>query len=297
MNGVINLLKPPGMSSSDAVVHVRKLLGIKKIGHAGTLDPLASGVLILCLNKATRLSDYYMSRNKTYNCGMVLGIETDTLDGDGEIINRSSNLPDANEIFEAFKKFKGKLFQEPPMYSAIKYKGRKLYELARKGQTVDVKSREIEIFSSDILRYNEPDELVFEVVSSKGTYIRSLVRDIGRELSCGAYLNHLVRTASGSFKLEDSVTFKDIENARDNNNLEDIIIPMDRDLDEMDSLVIEKDMFLRLKNGNLVHEKHIINEYNKSSESEFYRIYCDDIFIGLAYIDELNRIRMRKVLV
>jgi tRNA pseudouridine synthase B (EC 4.2.1.70) len=159
LNGVINVLKPPGMTSSDVVVTMRKKLNIKKVGHTGTLDPAAAGVLPICIGKATKLAEYITSERKIYRAEMVLGIETDTLDADGRVIARSANLPSIQEIQEVFDQYQGIIKQKPPIYSAIKHKGKRLYELAREGQNVDISSREVVIYKNRIIQFIYPNRV------------------------------------------------------------------------------------------------------------------------------------------
>ncbi len=209
-SGFLNVDKPLHYTSHDIVALLRRryreLTGAKKVGHAGTLDPLASGVLILCLGKATRLSEYVMPGRKSYRASLTLGQTSSTYDSGGEItesraVSRDIKLAD---IKAAISPFIGEILQVPPMYSAIKVKGRKLYELARRGQSIEREPRPVRIDSIKVLRWNDPI-LELEVICSAGTYIRSLAQDLGQALGVGAYLSGLQRRASGQFRLEDSV--------------------------------------------------------------------------------------------
>ncbi len=203
LNGFLNIDKPLGMTSHDVVYRVRRLVGKStKVGHAGTLDPLATGVLIVCVGAATRLSDYAMHAQKNYLAQVMLGVETTTYDGEGEIIQQMdvSHLTEG-DIQTALIPFIGKIQQIPPMYSAIKQGGKKLYDLARSGVTVEREPRNVEIFSLD-LRVWEPPVATLQVVCSAGTYIRSLAHDLGSALQVGGSLSGLRRTASGIFTLE-----------------------------------------------------------------------------------------------
>lgn len=297
MDGIINVLKPPGMTSSDVVVYLRRLLGIKKIGHAGTLDPGAAGVLVVCLGKATRISDYIMKANKTYRGGLVLGTQTDTLDADGHILDENVDFPDLLSIEKAFEVYQGKIMQKPPMYSAIKHRGKRLYELARQGQEVEVAPREIEIFENRILAYIPPKEVFFQVTCTKGTYIRSLARDIGESLGCGAYLSYLVRTSSGDFKIEHSHTLQEIKRGYEDQSMDGILIPMDRALAEFESVLLRDDGFSKAINGNIIKEDLVLSNIGTIEKEQLLRVYCRDQFIGLGYINANDTIRMRKVLV
>lgn len=297
MNGVINVLKPPGMTSSDVVVYLRRLLNIKKVGHAGTLDPAAAGVLILCLGKATKIADYIMESNKTYRGGLVLGIETDTLDADGQIVNRNSNYPNLLSIEEGFQNYQGKLSQMPPMYSARKYRGKRLYELARQGKKVDLPPREIEIFENKILGYYPPDQVFFEVKCTKGTYIRSLVRDIGENLGCGAYLSFLIRISSGIFTIDNSFSLQEIKEGLSEGGMDRFLIPMDSALCKFKAITIADKFLTRAINGNILEMNSVISKLEGIPKGQLLRIYCQDRFLGLGYINEDNRIQMRKVLI
>ena len=206
--GFLNIDKPSGMTSHDVVARVRRQLKIKKVGHAGTLDPMATGVLVLCMGAATRLSEYVMHGIKQYRAQVRLGITTDTYDAEGEIVTEqeSSHITSA-AIEKALIGFRGDIQQMPPMYSAIKQKGKKLYELARAGQTVEREPRSVRIDSLEIVRWSPP-ECTLDVTCSAGTYIRSLAYDLGETLGVGAHLTGLTRTASGNFHLGDSVTLE-----------------------------------------------------------------------------------------
>lgn len=203
--GFLNVDKPLGMTSHDVVAKVRRAAGIKKIGHAGTLDPLATGVLILCVGGATRLSDYVMHGTKRYRARVRLGQVTDTYDAEGEVIQeRDVSQVTQADIRQALGTFLGEIEQVPPMYSAIKRGGKKLYELARAGETVEREARKVRIDALEIVDW-QPPEYTLEVTCSAGTYIRSLAYDVGETLGVGAHLAGLVRMASGVFTLENAV--------------------------------------------------------------------------------------------
>lgn len=199
MDGILIVNKPQGWTSHDVVAFVRRRFGIKKCGHAGTLDPMATGVLVVLLGKLTKSQTLHMSGDKEYDATLTLGAVSDTLDASGKISTSGASVDfSPDRIGEVFKKFSGDLEQDVPMYSAAKRNGRKLYELARKGITVAVEPKKVTIKKIDIRNISLP-EISFSVVCSKGTYIRQLASDIGRELGCGAYLSRLVRTRSGEF--------------------------------------------------------------------------------------------------
>lgn len=205
-NGILNIDKPQGITSHDVVDIVRKIFPGIKVGHTGTLDPIATGVLPICIGKATKLSDELLSENKVYKVKMLLGVETDTYDITGKIVFANTLNKDEIYIKERIKRFIGKSSQIPPIYSAIKIKGKKAYEYARNGENVSLKPREIEIFNIDDIDVNLRKRQVSFVVScTKGTYIRSLVHDIGIKLGCGATMIELKRLKTGDFDINDSI--------------------------------------------------------------------------------------------
>jgi len=205
-NGILNIDKPQGITSHDVVDIVRKIFPGIKVGHTGTLDPIATGVLPICIGKATKLSDELLSENKVYKVKMLLGVETDTYDITGKIVFANTLNEDEIYIKERIKRFIGKSSQIPPIYSAIKIKGKKAYEYARNGENVSLKPREIEIFNIDDIDVNLRKRQVSFVVScTKGTYIRSLVHDIGIKLGCGATMIELKRLKTGDFDINDSI--------------------------------------------------------------------------------------------
>lgn len=212
LDGILNLNKPRGMTSHDAIALVRKISGQKRVGHAGTLDPLASGVLLLCLGQATRVAEYLMASDKVYDARIRLGITTDTYDAEGRITDQAEVRVTRAEVEQELSHFVGPLQQTPPMYSAIKHKGTALYRLARQGQTVVRMPRRVEIYALELVKW-APPELQVRVHCSKGTYIRSLAHDLGQRLGCGAHLADLVRVASGVFRIEQSLTLDEVQRA------------------------------------------------------------------------------------
>lgn len=210
MNGVVNLYKPPGITSHDAVSFVRRTLGTRRVGHTGTLDPAAEGVLPICIGCATRAADFLQSQQKGYRAVMKLGLVTNTQDDTGEVLFKSDAMVSEEEIRRAVLGFVGEIGQVPPMFSAVKQNGVKLYQLARKGVEVAREARQVTIYGINILSIQK-NEVVMEVSCSKGTYIRTLCHDIGAALGCGACMGKLVRTQSGRFFIENSVSFADFE--------------------------------------------------------------------------------------
>lgn len=210
MNGILLIDKPKGLTSHDVVYRARRVLGQKKIGHAGTLDPMATGVLVLLVGKATRLSDYLLNKDKRYRAGILLGCETDTYDLEGKVLRECSPQVSKQQLLEVLGRFEGEIEQIPPMYSALKQNGQKLYELARKGVEVERKGRKVCIQSLSLLSF-EGAKAVVEVCCSKGTYIRSFAHDVGEALGCGACLFSLRRTASGRFTEDMTVSLEQLE--------------------------------------------------------------------------------------
>lgn len=212
MNGVLVVDKPQGMTSHDVVDFIRKGFSLKKVGHAGTLDPMATGVLIILIGKDTKSSSLFMADDKEYDATLVLGAESDTGDAWGKVKSSGKSTDfTQNDIEKVFKKFLGTIEQLPPMYSSVKFKGQKLYELARKGLNVKMEPRKVFIKDIEILTISLP-EISFKLTCSKGTYVRQLCIDIGRTLGCGAYLSQLRRTRSGRFIIDEALAIDELKN-------------------------------------------------------------------------------------
>ncbi len=285
MNGIIIVNKPLGRTSHDIVHIMRKLTGIKKIGHTGTLDPMATGVLPVCIGNATRVADMLTLSDKRYRAELILGMTTDTQDADGEVITECAVTCTENEIRAAVMSFVGEIEQIPPMYSAIKQNGKKLYELARKGIEVERKSRRVTINSIDILEI-DGERVTIDVSCSKGTYIRTLCEDIGMKLHVGAYMNTLERTKTGPFSIEESYTVKEIETLCANGNLEDILIPADRMFEEYPKIKLNPKQVKSVTNG-------VRMSYN-GAEGQSYRVYDDKgKFLCISKIED-GRLRLEK---
>ncbi|MDQ5984681.1 MAG: tRNA pseudouridine synthase B [Syntrophus sp. SKADARSKE-3] len=242
MNGLVIVDKPAGMTSHDVVSIVKKTLGVKKAGHTGTLDPLATGVLPICLNEATKLAQFLTSDTKEYRATMFLGVETDTLDIEGQVLSRKTPNSDAGHIERVLAGFIGKTVQRPPAYSAVKYKGKALYKWARKGVVVDSPSRHVEIFRLDVEDVSLP-YVTFTISCSAGTYIRSICDDAGRVLGCGACLAALRRLRSGDFHIDKAVPPRDAEALRNG------MITMTGAVSHLSGLTISGHWAKRLKDG------------------------------------------------
>ena len=249
MNGVLNVYKEQGFTSHDVVAKLRGILKTKKIGHTGTLDPDAVGVLPVCIGKATKLCDLITDWGKTYEAVMLLGTTTDTLDISGKIVAQSEVNVSEVDVLKACNEFIGEYEQIPPMYSALKHNGQKLYELARAGQVIERQPRPVTIHSIQI-RSTDLPRVTFDVSCSKGTYIRSLCRDIGEKLGCGAVMEKLVRTEVKGFTIEESLTLDEVEKARDDGTLMQHILTTDKLMPNIPELHIAEKGVKLLANGN-----------------------------------------------
>ncbi|MCB2288350.1 tRNA pseudouridine(55) synthase TruB [Clostridium sp. CS001] len=275
MNGIINIYKPTGITSFDVVRMVRKISNVKKVGHAGTLDPEASGVLPVCIGKATKAIDYIMGDFKIYETELKLGVITDTYDKEGKILKESDVNSSEEEIIQAINSFVGEIKQVPPMYSALKVNGKKLYELARAGIEIERQARPITIYQIDISSINIPF-VKFKVKCSKGTYIRSLCYDIGELLNCGGMMWNLQRIATGQFHLEDTINIEDLNTENINENL----MPIEKIFQGNTKITIEDRFVKFLLNGVVVKDKALVSKFQ---EDLIYSIYNNDNnFIGIA---------------
>lgn len=250
MDGILNINKPSGPTSHDIVARVRKATGTKRVGHAGTLDPIATGVLVVCLGNATRIVEYLMDWRKSYRATAVFGAETDTEDATGEVIKETDCSHLSREQVEGFiPRFTGEILQTPPMVSAVHHEGKRLYELARAGEVVERAPRRIEIYSLNLVDFvsGKQPSAVLDVECSKGTYIRTLCADIGKALDCGAYMSALTRTAVGRFKVEDAVSIETIEQSPD--RLPEILLPIDEALADTPEVHVSDEDAHRIANG------------------------------------------------
>lgn len=286
IDGIINVYKEQGYTSFDVVAKLRGILKQKKIGHTGTLDPMAEGVLMVCLGKATKLVDMLTSATKEYRAVMKLGVTTDTEDITGNVLSEDSVEVTEAEIIDTINSFVGEYNQIPPMYSAIKINGKKLYEYARKGIEVERKERPVIIYSiSDIIIIK--DEVRFDVHCSKGTYIRSLCRDIGDKLGCGATLKALKRSEVHGFSINESLKLGDIERLKDSGQLGNYILPIDILLTDYKSFYIKDSYRKYLLNGNKLSTNHICSSNSNSDkpedlkDDEIVKIYSDEEFLAL----------------
>ncbi len=249
INGILNIDKPAGMTSHDVVAIIRKASGESRVGHAGTLDPMATGVLLICIGQATRVVEFLTDHDKRYHARVHLGVETDTYDATGTVVAESPVSATGAQIEAALSSLSGKIAQQPPAFSAIKQNGVPLYRLARQGIQVETEPREVEIYSITTTQIAPPD-LEFDVHCSKGTYIRSLAHDLGAKLGCGAHLTALTRTASGHFALDNSISLDRAREALANNFIGQYLSPLDEALLQFEAIVVEPGIVKRVQQGN-----------------------------------------------
>jgi tRNA pseudouridine55 synthase len=288
MNGILNILKPTGMTSHDVVNSVRRILGIKKVGHAGTLDPNVAGVLVICVGKGTKFSEILMNGDKEYICELVLGKSTDTQDSYGKSLEeRDVPVITEQDILRILDKFQGEYTQIPPAYSAVKHNGRKLYEYARENIIVEKPGKLVNIKQIKLIEFKD-NRIMLKVNCSKGTYMRTLCHDIGKELGTLGYMGILVRTEAKGLKLQDSITLDELKFFMDNNEMDKCLIRFDT-IYPLQKVVVDDYYYDKLVNGNEIDFdiSHIIEE-------KFY-IYCKDTLIGIGHkLDD--KIKIDKLL-
>lgn len=251
MNSLLILDKPQGLSSHSAVHRLRKMTGEERVGHAGTLDPMATGVLLILLGSAVRLSEWIVAHDKKYRATVKLGVETDTYDATGNVTTTRVVNVSENEIVAALGNFVGKQNQIPPAHSAIQIQGKRAYKLARQGVEIEMQPRAIEIFSIEHVTI-ENDLVAFDVHCSKGTYIRSLAHDLGAKLGAGAHLAALRRTASGTFSLAQSLTLEQVGDAVTRGELEKYLLPMDLAIPQFDAVYLNQTETRAIRNGQFI---------------------------------------------
>ena len=282
MDGILVIRKEKGYTSHDVVAKLRGILHMKKIGHTGTLDPAAEGVLPVALGRGTRLVELLTEKEKTYEAVLRLGVSTDTQDMTGTILSEKPVTVTEEEVRETVASFVGEQMQVPPMYSAIKINGKKLYELARQGKEVERKARKVTIYEIKVLSIDfSENEFTMEVSCSKGTYIRTLCKDIGEFLGCGAAMKTLVRTRVSEFFLEQALTLGQIEQAVKEGKIQDYLIPIDAMFSDLKDCVVSDEALRLLLNGNCIAKKDTSYQMPKdkeqvrmySMENEFYAIY------------------------
>jgi len=281
ISGILIVDKSAGISSAKVVARVKKLLKARKAGHTGTLDPFATGVLVCCINRATKLSRFFLHGEKKYEAILHLGIETDTQDSTGKVTNTYNNIEFSEKtIRSVFKQFEGTITQLPPVYSALKYKGIPLYKHARKNKPVQKPARRVSILSLEILEINLP-AIRFEVSCSAGTYIRTLCADIGEALGCGGHLKELRRTESSGFTIKDAATLEALEKSALSEDLSDRIISMSNVLKDMPEHVADKTLAQKIMHGNIMTKNDFLPEKGNLEEGFIKIVDADNSLIAI----------------
>lgn len=295
MTGIICINKDKDITSFGAVAKVRAITREKKAGHTGTLDPMATGVLPVLLGGATRFLDYLPDSDKGYRAGFVLGETTDTLDITGNVTGEYEVNVTEQDVFSVLEKFRGVISQIPPMYSAVSVDGKRLYDLARQGIEIDRRARQVEIKKLELVGFCD-GEYIIDVVCSKGTYIRTLIDDIGRELGCGAVMTRLTRTLAMGFTLDDCVTLEQLQKHRNNGmSFDDIVMDIEKMLEPYDSVFVSAAQAKRFSNGGALAADRI----KKKLSDGIYRVYSpDSLFLGLGEADiQKQELSVKKLLV
>jgi tRNA pseudouridine55 synthase len=293
MDGILNINKPAGITSYGVVARVKRLSGVRRVGHGGTLDPAATGVLPVCLGKATRIVEYIMGAPKTYRAVIELGTVTDTYDAAGAVVGRADpSRIDRPTVETALEAFRGEIRQTPPMYSAVKHGGRPLYELARAGLTVAREGRPVTIHHLEMVDW-QPPRFTLEVACGRGTYIRALAHDLGQALGCGAYLASLARTRYGPFDISDAVPLAELEEAFKNDDWRRFVYPMDFPLSGLSAAVISEEEGAAMKMGQLLY----LDVISPPGQPELCRAYAGDgRFLGILRRETEDTWRPEKVL-
>lgn len=290
MQGLILLNKPKGITSFSAVSKIKWLAGEKRVGHTGTLDPLATGVLPIFIGRATALSGILLDADKSYIAEVKLGVATDTCDITGKVIKESNVSVTKTELEKVLEKFKGVISQIPPMFSALKKDGVRLYELARQGKQVEIEARTVTINRIELLDFSDKSFKML-VECSKGTYIRSLCRDIGEMLGCGATMTELVRTATSGFSLNDTVSLDMLTKE----NISEYVLPEEKGILYLPEINVTKKQGIRFTNGGELSYDRLGNpEYE---DGQLIRVKYDDIFLGVGFADNnKSQIRIKCVI-
>lgn len=297
MDRIFNINKPTGMTSHDVVYKVRKILKTKKVGHTGTLDPDAQGVLPICVGRATKISDLILNKEKEYICELILGIETDTYDSSGEILKECdvSHIKE-EDVKKAIDSQLGDIMQYPPIYSALKVNGKKMCDLARSGRAdeIEIKARPVRINFIEILNMDIP-KVEIRVSCSKGTYVRSICHDIGAVLGVGASMSYLQRTKSGIFDIERAITLEELEKYRDENRLMEVSYSVEEVLMEFPYLILHENAVKYYSNGGKIEERRFIEGNYKDSLSKRVRVYSNEKeFIGVGILNKEDKDLMVK---
>ena len=292
INGILLLDKPLGMTSNAALQTVKRLYNAAKAGHTGNLDPLATGLLPICLGEATKISSYLLDSDKRYIGTCKLGVRTTTADSEGEVLEtRPVGELNEQQVLAVLEKFKGHIEQIPPMHSAVKINGTPLYKLAREGKEIERKPRRVTIYELNLSRL-EGDELEIDLRCSKGTYVRTLAEDIGEELGCGAHLSALRRTASGPFELDDAVTMSELEHLAESGYeaLDELLVPMEEALSDWPMLNLSDNTAYYIQQGQAV-------QVPKAPTTGWVRLHRDDgKFLGIGQIQDDGRVAPKRLI-
>lgn len=280
MNGIINVYKEKGYTSHDVVARLRGICHQKKIGHTGTLDPDAQGVLPVCLGSATKVCGLLTDQDKVYEAVLLLGKETDTQDISGTVLHEAEVASTEIEVRQAISSFTGICSQVPPMYSALKVHGKRLCDLAREGVEVERKPRQIHIYRIEIIKMDLP-RVSLRVHCSKGTYIRTLCHDIGQKLGCGGCMEELLRTRTGIFKIDDALKLAQIQTAVQEGRLDQILLPTDQLFLEYPKVAVTAEFGKLLANGNRLPKQALVQETGSCNTGQTLRVYMNDLFYGI----------------
>ncbi len=281
-SGVILINKPAGFTSHDCVNKIRRIYNTKKVGHTGTLDPMATGVLPVLVGRAAKAADLLSADDKVYRAGLRLGITTDTEDTTGTVLTESADIPEKEHVLTACRDFVGDIMQVPPMYSALKVGGKKLVDLARGGITVEREARPIKIYSLEVEATDSPSDYILTVHCSKGTYIRTLCADIGTKLGCGGAMSSLCRLASGPFKLEHTRTLEELETLDENGRIS-ALCPTESLFESLDAVKLAPFFEKLSRDGNEIYQKKIGTGYLVGTR---VRLVGKDGFYALAEVRE-----------
>ncbi|MCC8073694.1 MAG: tRNA pseudouridine(55) synthase TruB [Clostridiales bacterium] len=295
MTGIVCIITPLDITAFGVVANVRGIMREKMVGHTGTLDPMATGVLSIMLGGATRFLDYLPDSDKGYRATFILGKTTDTLDITGKVLSTCDTTAAYSDVVEVASKFKGEIEQIPPMYSAVSVDGKRLYDLARQGIEVERKSRRVNIKKLEITQ-NDTESYTIDVLCSKGTYIRTLIDDIGKVLGCGAVMTSLIRTQAMGFTLDDCVTLDELQRIKDSGLVFDSVVwDIEKILAPYDSVLVTQAQAKRFSNGGALD----LNRIKKPLTEGLYRVYSPNgIFLGLGECDfDKNELRVKRLLV
>ncbi|MEQ8954440.1 MAG: tRNA pseudouridine(55) synthase TruB [Gammaproteobacteria bacterium] len=293
INGILVLDKPQGLSSNSALQRVKRLFQANKAGHTGSLDPLATGVLPLCLGEATKVSQFLLDSDKRYWAQIKLGVRTDSGDSEGIVIQQNENFKVSFEtVNNALERFRGEIEQLPPMHSAIKVNGTPLYKLARKGEVIEREPRQVTVYEIELKNFTG-NEVELEIFCSKGTYIRTIADDLGQALGCGAHITGLRRLKAGVFAEKDCISLATLEQeveAQGPEGIERHLVPMDRAVMELPEVVLPESTASHIKNGQAGFVRHL-------PEEGLVRLYEEEQFIGIGSIDDDGKVAPRRLIV